>query len=171
MYGLKFLENVKCVLSTFMEPSSLSHKIWKNWKREKPQILYLKVSVYASSADLLTLYATTPGNATMEATDDMLTRRPFDSRRRGRKAFVIIIAPYKLTFRVLSKCSLVCHSNGAAMCKTPALLTTAHRTATKKRVNKGLMKNRTNHEKKEFCFISDIHDKIYSIVCDFIISW
>lgn len=134
MYGLKFLENVKCVLSTFMEPSSLSHKIWKNWKREKPQILYLKVSVYASSADLLTLYATTPGNATMEATDDMLTRRPFDSRRRGRKAFVIIIAPYKLTFRVLSKCSLVCHSNGAAMCKTPALLTTAHRTATKKRV-------------------------------------
>lgn len=105
----------------------------KTWKKQ--QILYLKVSVYASSADLLTLYATTPGNATMEATDDMFTRRPFDSRRRGRKYFVIIIAPYKLTFRVFSKCSLVCHSNGAAMCKTPALLTTAHSTATEKTEN------------------------------------
>lgn len=121
--------------------------------------------MYASSADLLTLYATTPGNATMEATDDMLTRRPFDSRRRGRKAFVIIIAPYKLTFRVLSKCSLVCHSNGAAMCKTPALLTTAHRTATKKRVNKGLMKKITNYEKKKsFVLLAIFTIALYAIL-------
>lgn len=56
-----------------MEATSLSHKIFKKMKTwKKNQILYLKVSVYASSADLLTLYATTPGNATMEATDDML---------------------------------------------------------------------------------------------------
>lgn len=136
-----------------MEATSLSHKIFKKWKREKnqKQILYLKVSVYASSADLLTLYATTPGNATMEATDDMFIRRPFDSRRRGRKYFVIIIAPYKLTFRVFSKCSLVCHSNGAAMCKTPALLTTAHSTATEKTENyRGLWKIiLLNHEKNK----------------------
>lgn len=135
-----------------MEATSLSHKIFKKMKTwKKNQILYLKVSVYASSADLLTLYATTPGNATMEATDDMLIKRPFDSRRRGRKYFVIIIAPYKLTFRVFSKCSLVCHSNGAAMCKTPALLTTAHSTATEKTENyRGLWKIIIlNHEKNK----------------------